>query len=154
MSSTTSLGEGLGLCDHFICLFVPACRKCSWRGWAVDRVLQTGGPQPSRSADQLQQERAAGPLPGIQKRQSKFPSIFHLCTILVFFSDHVNEYGALALNYRLNHALKAYVCCFLLPQECPSGAVDEETFKNIYSQFFPQGGSADPSPSTRVFNLC
>nr|XP_061844306.1 Kv channel-interacting protein 2-like [Nerophis lumbriciformis] len=23
--------------------------------------------------------------------------------------------------------------------ECPSGAVDEETFKNIYSQFFPQG---------------
>ncbi|TWW66033.1 Calsenilin A-type potassium channel modulatory protein 3 DRE-antagonist modulator [Takifugu flavidus] len=24
-------------------------------------------------------------------------------------------------------------------QECPSGLVDEETFKNIYSQFFPQG---------------
>lgn len=25
-------------------------------------------------------------------------------------------------------------------QECPSGLVDEETFKIIYSQFFPQGG--------------
>ncbi|MEQ2183619.1 Calsenilin, partial [Goodea atripinnis] len=23
--------------------------------------------------------------------------------------------------------------------ECPSGLVDEETFKTIYSQFFPQG---------------
>lgn len=27
-----------------------------------------------------------------------------------------------------------------LEQECPSGMVDEETFKSIYSQFFPQGG--------------
>lgn len=26
------------------------------------------------------------------------------------------------------------------PQECPSGVVNEETFKNIYSKFFPQGG--------------
>ncbi|CAL9700672.1 unnamed protein product [Knipowitschia caucasica] len=26
--------------------------------------------------------------------------------------------------------------------ECPSGVVDEETFKNIYSQFFPQGDSS------------
>lgn len=25
-------------------------------------------------------------------------------------------------------------------QECPSGVVNEETFKEIYSQFFPQGG--------------
>jgi len=25
-------------------------------------------------------------------------------------------------------------------KECPSGLVDEETFKTIYSQFFPQGG--------------
>ncbi|MGH0136837.1 UNVERIFIED_CONTAM: hypothetical protein FKN15_019829 [Acipenser sinensis] len=27
--------------------------------------------------------------------------------------------------------------------ECPSGLVDEETFKMIYSQFFPQGGKQD-----------
>ncbi|XP_067115247.1 A-type potassium channel modulatory protein KCNIP2 isoform X4 [Osmerus mordax] len=27
-------------------------------------------------------------------------------------------------------------------QECPSGMVDEETFKTIYSQFFPQGNSS------------
>jgi len=29
---------------------------------------------------------------------------------------------------------------FLLLQECPYGIVDEDTFKNIYAQFFPQGG--------------
>lgn len=27
-------------------------------------------------------------------------------------------------------------------QECPSGVVNEETFKHIYAQFFPHGGSA------------
>lgn len=27
-------------------------------------------------------------------------------------------------------------------QECPSGLVDEETFKLIYAQFFPQGGES------------
>ncbi len=25
-------------------------------------------------------------------------------------------------------------------QECPTGIVNEETFKEIYAQFFPQGG--------------
>lgn len=25
-------------------------------------------------------------------------------------------------------------------QECPTGIVNEETFKDIYAQFFPQGG--------------
>lgn len=25
-------------------------------------------------------------------------------------------------------------------QECPTGLVNEETFKEIYAQFFPQGG--------------
>ena len=27
-----------------------------------------------------------------------------------------------------------------LTQECPSGVVNEETFKQIYAQFFPHGG--------------
>ena len=27
-----------------------------------------------------------------------------------------------------------------LSQECPTGLVDEDSFKNIFSQFFPQGG--------------
>lgn len=27
-------------------------------------------------------------------------------------------------------------------QECPTGLVDEDTFKLIYSQFFPQGGKS------------
>lgn len=31
------------------------------------------------------------------------------------------------------------------PQECPSGVVNEETFKSIYSQFFPHGGQSDPA---------
>ncbi|XP_076220251.1 LOW QUALITY PROTEIN: calsenilin-like [Aptenodytes patagonicus] len=30
--------------------------------------------------------------------------------------------------------------------ECPSGLVDEETFKLIYSQFFPQGGESGGPP--------
>lgn len=34
------------------------------------------------------------------------------------------------------------VCFVFSQQECPSGLVDEETFKTIYSQFFPQGGTA------------
>jgi len=28
----------------------------------------------------------------------------------------------------------------MLMQECPFGIVDEDTFKRIYAQFFPQGG--------------
>lgn len=35
------------------------------------------------------------------------------------------------------------------PQECPSGLVDEETFKLIYSQFFPQGGESRGDPRGR-----
>lgn len=31
-------------------------------------------------------------------------------------------------------------------QECPSGVVNEETFKQIYSQFFPHGGEDWVSP--------
>lgn len=34
-----------------------------------------------------------------------------------------------------------FISCHLpFFQECPSGVVNEETFKEIYSQFFPQGG--------------
>lgn len=38
-------------------------------------------------------------------------------------------------------------------QECPSGLVDEETFKTIYSQFFPQGGKKGPRflKGSRIF---
>lgn len=32
------------------------------------------------------------------------------------------------------------IVCFPRRQECPSGVVNEETFKGIYSKFFPQGG--------------
>ncbi|XP_039727349.1 A-type potassium channel modulatory protein KCNIP2 isoform X5 [Pteropus medius] len=36
------------------------------------------------------------------------------------------------------------------PQECPSGIVNEENFKQIYSQFFPQGDSS--TYATFLFN--
>ena len=29
---------------------------------------------------------------------------------------------------------------FDLFQECPTGIVNEDTFKHVYGQFFPQGG--------------
>ncbi|KAA0190794.1 hypothetical protein HAZT_HAZT007059 [Hyalella azteca] len=39
--------------------------------------------------------------------------------------------------------IKIQHCCdddeYLCPQECPNGMVSEDTFKGIYSQFFPQG---------------
>uniref|UniRef100_UPI0037E7D295 A-type potassium channel modulatory protein KCNIP2-like isoform X4 n=1 Tax=Semicossyphus pulcher TaxID=241346 RepID=UPI0037E7D295 len=34
------------------------------------------------------------------------------------------------------------IVCVSLTQECPSGVVNEETFKSIYSQFFPHGDSS------------
>lgn len=34
----------------------------------------------------------------------------------------------------------------VFPQECPSGVVNEETFKHIYAQFFPHGGTASLLP--------
>lgn len=34
-----------------------------------------------------------------------------------------------------------FIFSFLVfQQECPSGVVNEETFKQIYAQFFPHGG--------------
>lgn len=36
-----------------------------------------------------------------------------------------------------------YIYIYWFLQECPSGAVNEETFKGIYSQFFPQGGQSE-----------
>lgn len=37
---------------------------------------------------------------------------------------------------------KATERCDFPLQECPTGLVDEDTFKLIYSQFFPQGGKS------------
>lgn len=39
---------------------------------------------------------------------------------------------------------------FPCQQECPSGVVNEETFKGIYSQFFPQGGPSHHQPLKSV----
>uniref|UniRef100_A0A3B4EKN3 EF-hand domain-containing protein n=1 Tax=Pygocentrus nattereri TaxID=42514 RepID=A0A3B4EKN3_PYGNA len=37
--------------------------------------------------------------------------------------------------------------------ECPSGVVNEETFKQIYSQFFPHGGTSLAGPSQGFLSL-
>lgn len=41
---------------------------------------------------------------------------------------------------------KATERCRFPLQECPTGLVDEDTFKLIYSQFFPQGGKSKARP--------
>lgn len=40
------------------------------------------------------------------------------------------------------HSFQGVTFSSLAWQECPSGLVDEETFKLIYAQFFPQGGES------------
>ena len=47
--------------------------------------------------------------------------------------------------YLLTYLLSVCVCvcvCVRVVQECPSGVVNEDTFKYIYAQFFPQGGQS------------
>lgn len=39
-------------------------------------------------------------------------------------------------------------------QECPSGVVNEENFKTIYSQFFPQGGKFSTWKAPAVSFYC
>ena len=41
-----------------------------------------------------------------------------------------------------NSAYTKYFIIYVSLQECPSGLVNEETFKDIYAQFFPQGGKS------------
>lgn len=48
------------------------------------------------------------------------------------------------------HWFKNCPSCFVC-QECPSGVVNEETFKEIYAQFFPQGGLVF---SSVLFTVC
>lgn len=81
---------------------IPAWRKCSGWSRAVDGVLQTRGPRPTHWADQLQQKRAAGPLPGVQKRQSK--------TSETFFSSHSILWSGLGSTETLY--LHVNVCVF------------------------------------------
>lgn len=41
-----------------------------------------------------------------------------------------------------------------LTQECPSGVVNEETFKQIYAQFFPHGGESNLEKDPVQLPLC
>lgn len=62
----------------------------------------------------------------------------------------------------ISHVLTLSFCPPLSVQECPSGIVNEETFKQIYSQFFPHGGKdrvcavlfASLSLSTQCVDKC
>lgn len=65
------------------------------------------------------------------QRQSSLISVKYLHYV---FACHI-----LLLFTAFTTVLSCFVC-----QECPSGVVNEETFKEIYAQFFPQGGLCRP----------
>ncbi|XP_054031028.1 calsenilin isoform X6 [Dryobates pubescens] len=97
----------------------PGRRRRGGAG-AVHRAAPTRGAGEAAGADQVQQAGAAGSLPRLQERESGgVPS--PAPTAGLAFGGHR---------------------CPPPPQECPSGLVDEETFKLIYSQFFPQGDAS------------
>ncbi|XP_054031026.1 calsenilin isoform X4 [Dryobates pubescens] len=101
----------------------PGRRRRGGAG-AVHRAAPTRGAGEAAGADQVQQAGAAGSLPRLQERESGgVPS--PAPTAGLAFGGHR---------------------CPPPPQECPSGLVDEETFKLIYSQFFPQGGELGGDP--------
>lgn len=57
------------------------------------------------------------------------------------------DWGILVVFYKpLPHFLIDLLKAICLPQECPSGVVNEETFKHIYAQFFPHGGKEQHFP--------
>ena len=59
------------------------------------------------------------------------------------------SWGLLVLMNVFSCILCVCVCvCVCVLQECPSGVVNEETFKLIYSQFFPQGGQYSTNTPT------
>ncbi|XP_074229832.1 A-type potassium channel modulatory protein KCNIP2 isoform X2 [Camelus bactrianus] len=75
-----------------------------------------------------------------------------LCvTGLRVWSSYRNKPNSRARNCKsCTGASKTLVSLPLPPQECPSGIVNEENFKQIYSQFFPQGDSS--TYATFLFN--
>lgn len=129
----------LSLCPFSLvsCLSTPfslslSCshrQQWQWFG-AVNRAAPARGAGPAPGSDQVHQERASVSLQRFQERMSDIDScrnILYCSTPFPCFID---------LTYS-NIYLFLSSC---LEQECPSGMVDEETFKTIYSQFFPQGG--------------
>lgn len=110
-----------------VCLFLPqtaatviwSCRQCvtSRRGWTSCRLRPNS---PGRSSSlSIEASRT-------YVRLLRPPSLLWL---------HYNALYRLELFWYMRLSLPPS-----LEQECPSGMVDEETFKTIYSQFFPQGG--------------
>lgn len=69
--------------------------------------------------------------------QKELCGMFHRCKMIFFFlllGDSLRVVSGKGVGF---------VCLLSLvvpTQECPSGIVNEENFKQIYSQFFPQGG--------------
>ncbi|XP_037126992.1 Kv channel-interacting protein 2-like isoform X6 [Syngnathus acus] len=65
-----------------------------------------------------------------------------------FFTEaskmYANFWETEIINYYY-YKEKLFICLYrflFICQECPSGVVNEDNFKNIYSQFFPQGDSS------------
>ncbi|MBN3280309.1 CSEN protein, partial [Polyodon spathula] len=75
-----------------------------------------------------------------------FLKLMHLLG-LINFTDEDSSVASLAATTVTDiiYVEAGYLHCIIISlplppsQECPSGLVDEETFKMIYSQFFPQG---------------
>uniref|UniRef100_A0A8B9RRX4 Potassium voltage-gated channel interacting protein 3 n=1 Tax=Accipiter nisus TaxID=211598 RepID=A0A8B9RRX4_9AVES len=107
-------------------LLASPSRRRRRRVGAFVRTAPTPGAGAAAGADQVHQEGAAVPLPWLQECEcwgDPRPSPPLPGPGGGFWSQ--DSPGA--------HSL---------PQECPSGLVDEETFKLIYSQFFPQGDAS------------
>ena len=63
------------------------------------------------------------------------------CCCISRRTESLNRFAAISMLYIDSSYFSIQPSFFSsLGQECPSGLVDEETFKTIYSQFFPQGG--------------
>lgn len=101
---------------------------------AVHRLPPTWKHGQAPGADKVHQKRAAGALQGLQKCRSG-------CSVSRYDSISaqvpVDQDWACEAVFWLELIFLKFLCQF---QECPSGVVNEENFKTIYSQFFPQGG--------------
>lgn len=96
-------------------------RQQRQRPGALHGAAPARGPGPTAGSDQVHQEGASVSLQRLQERMS-------VCS-----ASHRPSFSMQEKTY-----YPTFPSC--LEQECPSGMVDEETFKTIYSQFFPQGG--------------
>lgn len=110
-------------CSLSSCLSIHPSNRQQWqRPGALHGAAPARGAGPAAGSDQVHQEGATVSLQRLQERMS-------VCWLLTVPDSRCRK-----------DLLSNIIFLSSLEQECPSGMVDEETFKTIYSQFFPQGG--------------